>query len=74
MAMSTDQNSLSIPSCCLYSTFTACDGERLNLHKPVVMAMDCTSGYISAEKRWQTPKDVRNSAPNEIVLITSVSN
>lgn len=47
MVMSTDQNSLSIPSCRLYSTFTACGGERLNLHKPAVMTMDCTSRYIN---------------------------
>lgn len=50
MAMSTDQNSLSIRSCSLYSTCTACNGEKLDLHKAVIMMMGCTSGYTSTQK------------------------
>lgn len=79
MVMSTDQNSLSIPSCRLYSTFTACSGERLNLHKPAVMTMDCTSRYINAWRegeggRWQEPKDVSNSLSFVAVLVRRVLN
>lgn len=50
MAMSTAQNSLSIPSCSCYSTRTACNSERLDLYKPVMMMMDCTSGYTNTQK------------------------
>lgn len=50
MAMSTDQNSLSIPSCSLYSTCTACNRERLELCKPVIMMLDFTSQRTHAHR------------------------
>lgn len=50
MAMSTDQNSLSIPSCSLYSTCAACIGERLDLYKPMIMMLDFTSLYTCTKK------------------------
>lgn len=50
MAMSTDQNSPSIPSCRLYSTCTACNRERLELYKHMIMTLDLTSVYTCTRK------------------------
>lgn len=53
MAMSTDENSLSIPSRSLYSTCTAWSRGRLELYKPVIMMLDLTSMYICTQKHFR---------------------